>query len=362
MVRELLEAIPQMVWTTDPQGVVEYLNERWTQYTGTKAETLRTLEWHGIVHPEDLPETAERWLRSLATGQPFEVEHRIVDANTAEYRWFLTRAVRLRDSQSTTIRWFGTSTDISEQKAARAIAESSATALAGANEELQHFAYAASHDIQAPLRSISIYSELLLRRLAPDADAATRSSLEFINVNARRLAGLLTELLTYAGLGRTAERFTELVDLTAVANNVTDALRPLLESHSASIGVDPLPLVSGSASQLAEVLQNLITNAVKYSRPGVPPRIRITAVQEEKFSRISVADNGQGFDPAYSEAIFKMFKRLHGTSVEGSGIGLALCRRVVERHGGRIWAESVEGRGSVFHFSVPTYVAQPESR
>lgn len=366
LVRELLEAMPQMVWTTDFDGNVEYLNSRWISYTGFDVEDVRKLGWRIIFHPDDLEKTGELWLQAVATGEPYQAEHRMRSA-AGEYRWFLTRGVRLRNAQQETMRWFGTSTDITEQKLAegersrllsreqdaRAQAESAAAALAAVNEELQHFVYAASHDLQAPLRTMAMYSELLMRRLGPGASESTTVLLDFIKSNAQRLSRLLSELLAYTSIGNDPVPLTESVDVGTVLDTVLTGLGPLLETSGTEVTVDPLPHITGSSSQIAELLQNLITNAVKYSRPGVSPRIHISAANTEPLSRFSVRDNGQGFDPTYSETIFEVFKRLHGSSVEGTGIGLALCRRIVERHGGTIWAESVPGQGSTFHFTLP---------
>ena len=367
LVRELLEAMPQMVWTTDADGNAEYLNSRWISYTGFDVEDVRKLGWRIIFHPDDLEKTGELWLRAVATGEPYQAEHRMRSAS-GEYRWFLTRGVRLRNSQQETMRWFGTSTDITEQKLAeeersrllsreqdaRAQAESAAAALAAVNGELQHFVYAASHDLQAPLRTMAMYSELLMRRLGTTAGDSTTVLLEFINSNAQRLSRLLSELLAYTSVGNDPIRLTESVDVRTVLRTVLTGLAPYLEASGAEVTVGSLPHVRGSSSQIAELLQNLITNAVKYSRQGVPSEIQISAFDGGPLSRFSVRDNGQGFDPAYAETIFQVFKRLHGSSVEGTGIGLALCRRIVERHGGTIWAESVPGQGSIFHFTLPS--------
>ena len=367
LVRELLEAIPQMVWTTDSEGNAEYLNSRWVEYTGCDVTATRDGGWANVFHPDDLDATAKVWLRALSTGEPYQAEHRMRSAS-GEYRWFLTRGVRLRNSQSEAMRWFGTSTDITEQKLAdeeraallrsekdaRAEAEAAAGALTAVNEELQHFVYAASHDIQAPLRTMAMYSELVMRRLGPTADESTHTLLDFINSNAKRLSRLLSELLTYAKAGTDPVPMQEVVDIQTVMNTVAGGLRPFLEASGAEISTEPLPHVIGSSSQLAELLQNLITNAVKYSRPGIPPRIGIRARDRGEFCQITVEDNGQGFDPDYARTIFEVFKRLHGDSVEGTGIGLALCKRIVERHGGTIWADSVPGQGSSFHFTLPS--------
>jgi signal transduction histidine kinase len=221
------------------------------------------------------------------------------------------------------------------------------------NEDLQAFAYSVSHDLQEPLRNQSIYSELLERRHAASLPPEALQYLKVIRTSAVRMQEMMRSLLSYSRVGL-ADREKSWVDCNDVVRRVIDDLRMLLSSTNARVEVGPLPELLVWEDRLQQVFQNLIENAVKYRRSGVVPWIRVSAERAGTECLFSVADNGIGFKPEYAERIFGLFKRLHGhDTYGGSGIGLAVCKRIVERHGGRIWVESQEGAGSTFYFTIP---------
>ncbi|MGE5486313.1 MAG: ATP-binding protein [bacterium] len=220
------------------------------------------------------------------------------------------------------------------------------------NAELEQFAYVASHDLQEPLRMVASYTELLAEtysgQLGPEAD----KYIAYAAGGARRMQALINDLLEFSRVGRRGEPLAD-VPIEDALRRALGNLATTLNETNAVIVHDPLPLVRGDLVQLAQVFQNLIGNGVKFRGPE-PPRIEIRAQRDRSEWRFSVRDNGIGFDPRYADRIFLLFQRLHGREqYRGTGIGLAVCRKIVERHGGRIWAESEPGRGSTFFFTLP---------
>jgi PAS domain S-box-containing protein len=224
------------------------------------------------------------------------------------------------------------------------------------NEELGQFAYAASHDLQEPLRTITTYSQLLARRYQDVLDANAQSFINNIVEGSRRMQALIGDLLTLSQVqGSPLVLRATPVDQTlaiAIAN-----LRFAIQESQAIITNDKLPVATLDAARISQVFQNLIGNAIKYRKPDETPRVHVSAGLEGREWVFQVEDNGLGFDPRYSEHIFAMFKRLHGRDIAGTGIGLAICKRIVEMQGGRIWATSTPGVGSRFSFTIPETTA-----
>lgn len=219
------------------------------------------------------------------------------------------------------------------------------------NEDLRQFAFAATHDLQEPLRILTLYSTLFARSWAAQDHERTGHAVRQIQESAHRMQELLRDLLEYIQVATRGEENLEPVDLNAVLSAVRLQLAAAIEETSAEIEAGPLPVLAGHPVHFAQLLQNLIGNAIKY-RGEEAPRIRITAVKKGEAWEFAVADNGIGIEPEYRSTIFGIFKRLHGRTIPGTGIGLAICQRVVERYGGRIWVESEVGRGSTFHFTL----------
>lgn len=224
------------------------------------------------------------------------------------------------------------------------------------NEDLQQFAFAASHDLQEPLRTITSFAGLLERTVCEKLTAAELQYLTFIADSARRMKALIDDLLTYSRAGNEPSR--GIVDLNTVLAWALENLREGIQSSGAVITSCTLPRVAGDESQLGHVFQNLVGNAIKYTRPGVHPVVEITASQSSDEWTIAIRDNGIGIDREHFHRIFAPFKRLHGRDIPGTGMGLAMCRRIIEAHGGRIWVESVVGEGSIFYFGIPALAGE----
>ncbi len=223
--------------------------------------------------------------------------------------------------------------------------------LTQANEELQQFAYVASHDLQEPLRTITSFSQLLAMRYQGRLDADADEFIGYIISSSRRMTDLINGLLALVRLRKSGQP-TAQVPFAGLLGEAEIGLQALIRETNTSIEHGPLPALVVDAVQFSQVLQNLLSNAIKYRR-DVTPRICVEALKEASNWVFSVQDNGRGFNPEFAERIFGLFQRLHGREVEGTGMGLSISRKIVERHGGRMWAKSEEGVGSTFYFSLP---------
>lgn len=218
------------------------------------------------------------------------------------------------------------------------------------NADLEQFAYAASHDLQEPLRTISIFARLLTTRYAGKLDSQADEYLDYIESAARHMSALLEDLLAYTRIPD-QERSFEKVDLNSVFQQVVYLFRTQIEQANATLTSGNLPTVLGIENHLLLVMQNLISNSLKYRGTG-PPQVRVTCEVGDKYV-VCVSDNGSGFDQVYAQQIFGLFKRLQKNDTPGTGLGLAICKRIVDLHGGDIWAHSEAGKGSQFYFSLP---------
>jgi PAS domain S-box-containing protein len=342
--RQLAEVGPQIVWLSGPGGELEFVNRRWVDFSGMDLEAMKDpAQIQSRLHPED--DTLGLWRKAVDTGTPFELEARL-RGKDGEFRWFMMRSVPVRDDQGRIRKWFGTSTDIHESKLLQ-------LELQRANFDLEQFAYSASHDLQEPLRSVKIFSELLFERCEEKLAGEEREFLSNVRQGATRMELLVRDLLAYTQAGK-SEKPQEAVDANAPFQQAVANLAGSVAETGATIDCEPLPALRVHATQLHQLFQNLIGNALKYHRPGVTPVVHTRAKRENGDWHLTIQDNGIGIQPEFKEKIFGLFKRLHTyDEYAGTGIGLAICQRIVERHQGRIWVESEPGRGSTFHFTFP---------
>ena len=247
-----------------------------------------------------------------------------------------------------------------DAEAARQQIDRQARELARSNADLERFAFVASHDLQEPLRTINSFTQLFLRRYRQTLDADGQCFLNFVSEAAQRMSVLIRDLLAYSQVLRKQPLETERVDCPAVLDLVLRNCELLMRESGAQVRCGQLPVVLGREAQLVQVFQNLITNAIKYRRPGVRPEIAITASGDGPEWVFSVRDNGMGIAPQYQSQVFVMFRRLHNREQSGSGLGLALCERIVQSYGGRIWLESEVGTGSRFFFTWPKQIPGTE--
>jgi PAS domain S-box-containing protein len=238
------------------------------------------------------------------------------------------------------------------QRTEEALARQAAE-LARSNSDLEQFAYVASHDLQEPLRMVASYTQLLGRRYADRLDDDAREFIGYAVDGVTRMQSLINDLLAYSRVGTRGDEFAE-TDTSAVLARVLATLGAAIEENDAVVSFDALPTIRADAGQLAQLFQNLIGNAIKFRRPEVAPRVHIGAERQERGWLFSVRDNGIGIGPEYADRIFIIFQRLHSRSeYPGTGIGLSICKKIVERHGGEIRMESTPGEGTTFLFDIP---------
>jgi PAS domain S-box-containing protein len=349
--REMAESLPQLVWTCRGDGTCDYLSPQWVAYTGIpEAEQLGS-RWLEQLHPDDHDPTVAAWNAAAGAGAIVDVEFRI-RRHDGIYRWFRTRDVPLLDAAGRVAKWFGTSTDIEDLKRAEEVARQALVDLTRSNRELEQFAYVASHDLQEPLRMVSSYTQLLGQRYEGQLDEKAKKYIDYAVDGAVRMQRLINDLLSYSRVG-TRGKAPESTDTHALLGEAIANLTAAIAESGAMVTNDDLPTVHADASQLGLVFQNLLANAIKF-HGDAPPRVHVSARDAGREWVFTVRDNGIGIEPQFAERVFVIFQRLHTRQeYPGTGIGLALCKRIVERHGGRIWFESAPGTGTTFFFTVP---------
>ncbi|MFO0773745.1 MAG: PAS domain S-box protein [Nitrospiraceae bacterium] len=358
--RTLVSAIPQLVWACDSDGRCLYMSQQWLDYTGTTLEDNLGIGWLSKLHPDDTEQTGRLWAEAVAKGSPYHAEYRLRGAD-GTYRWFLARGVPLKDAQGTIVKWFGTTTDISQQRESaealrqiNMLLESRSEALAQANQELEAFSYSVSHDLRAPLRTMNGFAQALLEDYESTLDTTAARYLRTINKGAQQMGQLIDDLLAFSRLSRT-KLDKRPVPIRELVENVREQTLADQAGRTIEWVIGDLPVCLVDRATAQQVLANLIGNAIKYTRPRAVARIEIGWQPDDDpaFARLYVKDNGIGFDMQYAGKLFGVFQRLHrAEDFEGTGVGLAIVQRVLHRHGGRIWADSRPNEGSTFWFTL----------
>ena len=348
----MLEGIPQIAWTATPWGESIRFNRRWYDYTG-QADAGRGA-WHlwAHTHPADVGAAEARWLHSLRTQEPLELECRLRNA-AGQYRWMLGRALPSFTEQGTLREWVGTYTDIDEQRQAQ-------LHLQRTNADLDNFIYTASHDLKAPIANIEGLLDALREQLPPAALQADMvpQLLGLMQGAIERFQLTIAHLTEASKLQATDLHSAEQVDLARLVEEVCLDLRPLLASTAARLHLDlqKCPHVYFPAKNLRSLLYNLLSNALKYHHPERPPDVHVRATATAAATVLEVQDNGLGLSPEQQGKLFRMFRRLHD-HVEGSGIGLYMAKKMVENAGGTLTLQSEPGVGSTFRVSLPAGAA-----
>ena len=362
--RQLAETLPQLVWVTRADGYHEYFNQLWYEYTGTTPEETAGELWSRLLHPDDYQRTLEYWHHCLQTGESYSIEYRFRHAGDGTFRWFLGRATPLRNEAGEIVKWFGTCTDIHELRIAQGklqqlkdeleVRVAARTAdLQDANREMEAFSYTVSHDLRAPLRHIAGFIDLLKADLGSALDEKDKNYMRIIAEAAARMAMLIDDLLQFSRLSR-APVNKNLIELPALIDEIRLELAAEEVGRRIDWRIGALAAVEADPLLLRTVMTNLLANALKYTRQRDPAVIEIGSRGQGSETLIFVRDNGAGFDMRYVDKLFGVFQRLHpAEQFEGTGIGLASVRRIVERHGGRVWAEGAVDQGATFFIALP---------
>jgi PAS domain S-box-containing protein len=349
--REILETMADALFVLDAGGCIRVVNDAVREllgYTGSDliGRSIDTLEHYAV------DESISRTLRDLARRGPIRDQERVLrhhDGHAVAVSISIS-PVGERDAQEGAVI---IARDIRARKRADEELRDALTRLKQSNRELEDFAYVASHDLQEPLRKIQAFGDLLRSRHAAGLDDQGRDYIERMQSAAKRMQVLINDLLSFSRVTTKAQPFVR-VDLGEVAAEVVKDLEVRAHESGGRIDVGPMPVIEADPLQMRQLLQNLAANGLKFHREGVPPVVALQGRVEYGDACITVSDNGIGFDEKYAERIFTMFERLHArTKYEGTGIGLAICRKIAERHGGEIRAYSTPGEGATFEVTLP---------
>lgn len=359
-----IKSIPQIAFTANKEGMIDIVNDRWFQYSARK-------EQFPDVHPDE-----EQIERSIATSvinnEIVERELRLKKLHQDEYRYHLLRVMPIADAEGNISKWVGTFTDIHMQKQANDLLEKRVDErtkelkktneeLEAKNHELQQFTSVASHDLKEPLRKIQVFSSIVLKKME---EGEIHGLMSKIMSASERMSGLINDLLTYSRLS--INSFFKPTDLGMLVHEIITDLEIQIAEKNAKISVGYLPVIDAIPGQIRQLFQNIISNALKFSRPNVPCEIKIEAVlvntpeidsptaADGRYVRIEMQDNGIGFNEDYLDKIFTIFQRLNPKEqFEGTGIGLAIAKKIVDKHGGYITARSQEMKGATFYIILP---------
>jgi signal transduction histidine kinase len=362
----ILEALPQIAFTADADGRIDYVNEHWFEYADSNQSFPKTAK--GDISIELV------WRQAVLAGKELEMEVQIENLKDKELKYYLLRALPVYND-SRISKWVGTFTDIDHQKQLNDLLEQKVNErtirlveankdLEASNHDLQQFASVASHDLKEPLRKIQVFSNILRDKFFPDQDNQLSTYLDKIIVSSKRMSKLINDLLDYSRLSQ-ANLF-ELTDLNEIVKEILSDLELTIADKQAVFHCDHLPELVVIPGLIRQLFQNIISNALKFSKPGEIPIITITSecIENKKvrhkpefstsYCVIKISDNGIGFNEKYLDKIFTIFQRLNSKELyEGTGIGLAIAKKIVDKHYGEITAESKENEGATFIISLP---------
>jgi PAS domain S-box-containing protein len=352
--RDVIETIPTIAWTALPDGSIDFVNRHWQEYTGLSADRAIGTGWLEAVHTRDVEHIVERWHASLATGGLFEYEVRLRRAADAEYRWFLARAVPLRDEDGRIVKWYGIATDIEGRKRAEQEREQLRSDLAHVNRvsTMGELAASISHEIKQPITAAIVHANTVLewlRRDPPNVARANQAALEIVE-DGTRAAEIIDRLRS---LYRKSPSKRELVAVNAVIAEMVGILRVEATRHAVSIRTDladHLPGIVADRVQIQQVLMNLMLNGIEAMQDTGGLLTLKSRLRDDGQIEISLNDTGRGLPLGKADQIFEAF---FTTKPQGSGMGLAISKSIVEAHEGRIWANGNDGRGATLHVTLP---------
>ncbi len=366
--RTLAETLPQLVWMTNEKGEQLYASSKWKEYTGIQPEGTET--WQQMIHPDDFAILAHTWQQSMETGNLYRAEARMKNA-AGEYHWHFVQGEAIVNEEEKIVKWIGAFTDIHDQKTLaekleNLVAERTKE-LARSNEDLQQFAHVASHDLKEPVRKIKMYGSVLLSEFGELIPGKGKIYMGKIETAANRMYDMIDGVLLYSSLNAVVQT-AEKIELNTVMLDIESDLEIMIQQKEATIEYKNLHGIKGSGVLIHQLFYNLVNNALKFSNPNKKTTITIhSSIITQKdvatnialtpgmeYVKIIVKDNGIGFNADHSESIFITFSRLNSKDkYEGTGLGLALCKKIVERHKGFIYADGKEGEGATFTIILP---------
>jgi len=372
--KTLTNALPLIIFSLSENGEILYANEWLRQFTGATIEQLNETKWKNIVHPEDYDSFSVLINPTLPVGaSTVKTQCRLRHKNEKDYYWHLTSISPLNDETGKLLYWIGYIVDINAQKVVEEtlqdnkelkeaqqklkenqhILENNISELNRSNRELQEFAYIASHDLQEPTRKINFYSDFLISKYHKVLDKKGIEYLSNLQSASHRMRNLISDLLSFAQVEREGLKLDH-INLNQVMHDVLQDLEIMIEEKGASVHIESLPMIEADKNMMHQLFENLINNAIKYSKEDTNPEVNIWFTQENGTLTVFIRDNGIGFEEKYLPQMFALFKRLHSSQhYEGTGLGLAICQKIVALHKGTITAQSREGVGSTFILTLP---------
>ena len=358
LLKNLANSMPQVVWIADRDGVVTYYNNGVREFAGAKRGEDGAWTWEWTVHPEDMKASVEAWNSAVKNLTPYQQEYRVLMVN-GSYRWHLSRAYPYQSDEG--IKWYGTATDVHDQKVLEMNLENlvreRTMELERSNDDLEQFAHVASHDLKEPLRKIKTFAYKLKDEYQSTLGETGNTYVNKILHSTDRMYAMINGVLHYSSI-QTIGHMPHPVDLNNIIKNITLDLEILIQEKNATIDFAPLPTVKGTPALLYQLFYNVINNSLKFSKENVDSFIEIKSSEIDlkglQYFEIIITDNGIGFDEDYSEKVFTTFFRLHSKDkYEGTGLGLALCKKIVERHNGFIFAQGDKNVGAQFTILLP---------
>jgi PAS domain S-box-containing protein len=363
--KSLTDSLPIMIFTVNSDCFITFANQWVSDFTGYTISQINESQWTAIIHPDDMKGPCMEVRKKIKAGEHYiATELRFREPRTNTYRHHTGIFIAVFDADGSILHWNTFMVDIEarrqveqalkdnkELKEAQDRLEEKVKELNESNLQLAQFAYIASHDLQEPLRKISFYSDMLSKRYAADIPADALPFFSGLISATERMKNLIHDVLTYSTVERA---LFQPVDLEEVMKNTLHDLDITLKEKNAQVEWSPLPVIDGIPVQLKQIFDNLVSNALKFADAGRTPHIQITNTVEDGILTINFKDNGIGFDKKYMHKMFDLFQKLHsGEKYKGTGIGLAICRKIIDIHGGTITAEGNPGKGAIFIISLP---------
>jgi PAS domain S-box-containing protein len=368
----LTNSLPLVIFSLDADGKLLYSNEWLTRFTGESIESLNKTKWQSVVHPNDIDSFSLLFEKDIKKGAAtIKTQSRLKNIESGEYFWHQISLSPLINDKGELQYWIGYIVDIHAEKIVEetlkdnrelkeaqhqlkenhAMLERYIEELNRSNHELQQFAYVASHDLQEPVRKMLYYSDYLVRNFDKKVDERGLKYLSNIHSSASRMRSLISDVLSYSQINLGESGF-KMVDLNIVAQEALQDLEMVIGEKKATINIQQLPVIYADEQMMRQLFENLLSNSIKYSKADVTPIIDITCKENHDSLQLSFSDNGIGFDEKYLPQMFALFQRLNRREdFEGTGIGLAICKKIMDIHHGKIWAKGELGKGATFYIS-----------